>query len=75
MVTVVTPKKMHICMDPNDLNEEIKCEHYPFLTVEGVVSCMPNAKYFSVLDANQAFWQFKLDVASSRLCTFKTAIG
>lgn len=44
MVTVVTHKKIHICMDPKDLNEVIKREHYPLLTVEEVVSRMPNAK-------------------------------
>lgn len=45
------------------------------LTVEGVVSRIPNAKYFSVLDANQGFWQIKLDHESSKLCTMNTPIG
>lgn len=49
MVTVVTPKKIRICMDPKDLNQAIKREHYPLLTVEEVVSRILNAKYFSVL--------------------------
>lgn len=75
MVTVVTPKKIRICMDPKDLNQAIKREHYPLLTVEEVASRMPNAKYFSVLDANQGFWQIKLDTESSKLCTFNTPIG
>lgn len=75
MVTVVTSKKMRICMDPKDLNLAIKREHYPMLTVEDVVSRMPNAKYFSVLDANQGFWQIKLDHESSKLCTMNTPIG
>ena len=75
MVTVVTPKKIRICMDPKDLNEAIKREHYPLLTVEEVVSRMPKAKYFSVLDANKGFWQIKLDEESSKLCTFNTPIG
>ena len=75
MVTVVAPKKMRICMDPQDLNQAIKREHYPLLTVEEVVSRMPKAKYFSELDANQGFWQIKLDEESSKLCTFNTPIG
>lgn len=75
MVTVVTPKKIRICMDPKDLNTAIRREHYPLLTVEEVVSRMPNAKYFSVLDANQGFYQIKLDEESSKLCTFNTPIG
>lgn len=33
---------------------------------------MPNAKVFSVLDANHGFWQIQLDEKSSKLCTFNT---
>lgn len=54
-------------MDPKDLNQAIKQEHYPLLTVEEVVSHMPNAKYFSVLGTDQGFWQIKLDDDSSNL--------
>jgi len=61
MVTVVKPNNIHICIDPQDLNKAIKREHYPLLTVEEVVSSMPKAKIFSVLDANQGFWQIKLN--------------
>lgn len=75
MVTVVTEKKTRICMDPQDLNQAIKREHYPLLTVEEVASRMPSAKYFSVLNANQGFWQVRLDEQSSKLCTFNTPIG
>lgn len=36
MVTVVTPQKIRICMDPKDLNTAIRREHYPLLTMEEV---------------------------------------
>ena len=36
---------------------------------------MPNAKYFSVLDASSGFWQVKLDRESCKLCTFNTLFG
>lgn len=62
-------------MDPQDLDEAIKREHYPLLTDEEVLSRMPNAKYFSVLDTNHGFWQIKLDEESSKLCTFNMPIG
>lgn len=75
MVTIVKPDKICICLDPQDLNKAIKREHYPLLTVEVVVSNMPNAKIFSVLDANQGFWQIKLDNESSKLCTLNMPIG
>ena len=44
-------------------------------TIEEVVTRMPNAKVFSVLDANSGFWQIQLDHESSRLCTFNTPFG
>ena len=41
-------------------------------TVDEVVTRMPNAKIFSVLDANSGFWQIHLDNDSAKLCTFNT---
>uniref|UniRef100_A0A3P9J671 ribonuclease H n=1 Tax=Oryzias latipes TaxID=8090 RepID=A0A3P9J671_ORYLA len=75
MVTVTKPNKVRICIDPQDLNAAIKREHYPLRTIEEVVAEMPNAKYFSVLDANHGFWQIQLDDESSHLCTFNTPFG
>ncbi|RVE62485.1 hypothetical protein OJAV_G00157530 [Oryzias javanicus] len=75
MVTVTKPNKVRICIDPQDLNTAIKREHYPLKTIEEVVAEMPNARYFSVLDANHGFWQIQLDEESSHLCTFNTPFG
>lgn len=36
---------------------------------------MPNAKIFSVLDANSGYWQIRLDHDSAKLCTFNTPYG
>ena len=73
MVTVTKPNgKLRICIDPRDLNRAIKREYYPMRTIEEVVSRMPNAKIFSVLDASSGFWQVKLDHESAKLCTFNT---
>lgn len=36
---------------------------------------MPNAKYFTVLDASSGYWQVKLDDESAKLCTFNTPFG
>ena len=44
-------------------------------TVEDVISRMPSAKVFSVLDANHGFWQVKLAKDSSKLATFNTPFG
>ena len=57
MVTVVKPNKIRICIDPRDLNQAIKREHYPMQTIEEVVAEMPGATVFSVLDATSGYWQ------------------
>lgn len=77
MVTVVKPnkQKIRICIDPQDLNKAIRREHYPLRTIEEVVAEMPNARIFSVVDANHGFWQVQLDEESSKLCTFNTPFG
>ena len=76
MVTVTKPNgKLRICIDPGDLNKAIKQEYYPTKTIKEVVSRMPNAKIFSVLDASSGFWQIELDQGSSKLCTFNTPFG
>ena len=75
MVCVVRPNKLRICIDPRDLNRAVKREHYPMQTVEEVVSRLPNAKIFSVLDASNGYWQVQLDDESSKLCTFNTPFG
>ena len=75
MVTVIKPSKIRICIDPRDLNQAIKREHYPMKTIEEVVAEIPGAKVFSTLDARSGFWQIKLDEASSKLCTFNSPFG
>jgi hypothetical protein len=66
---------IRLCLDPSDLNKVIKRRHHPMKTVEEVVSQMPGAKVFSMLDAKQGFWQIRLDEVSSKLCTFNTPFG
>jgi transposase InsO family protein len=67
--------KLRICIDPRDLNNAIKREHYPMKSIEDVASEIPGAKVFSVLDAKSGFLQIKLDKKSSYLTTFNTPIG
>ena len=67
--------KIRICIDLSDLNKAIKREHYPMHTTEEVISTMPGAKVFSVLDAKSGFLQIELHEASSLLTTFNTPIG
>ena len=76
MVTIIKPNgQLRICIDPHDLNKAIKRDHYPTRTIEEVVTRMPSAKIFSVLDASSGFWQINLDPESSKLCAFNTPFG
>ena len=76
MVTIVKPNgTLCICINPRDLNKAIKREHYPMQTIEQVVTRMPNATIFSVLDASSGYWQIKLDQESAKLCTFNSPFG
>ncbi|XP_056009484.1 uncharacterized protein K02A2.6-like [Ostrea edulis] len=76
LVTVIKPSgSVRLCLDPKDLNSAIKRPHYPMLTIDEIVSRMPNAKYFSKLDAISGFWQIQFDEESSKLCTFNSPLG
>ena len=76
MVTIIKPNgTLCICIDPRDLNKAMKREHHPMQTIEEVVTRMPNAAIFSILDASSGFWQIKLDQQSEKLCTFNTPFG
>ena len=68
-------KKLRLCLDPKDLNEAIKRPHYNTRTLEEALAEMPDAKYFSKLDAQSGYWQLKLDEKSSYLTTFNTPHG
>ncbi|CAB3997403.1 Hypothetical predicted protein [Paramuricea clavata] len=75
MVTVIKPHKLRICIDPHDLNHAIRREHHLLPTVEEIVSQLPNAWVFSILDTSSGLWQIELDDSSSTLCTFNTIFG
>lgn len=75
---VVTKKKngeLRTCMDPKDLNENIKREYYQIPTREEIISEMAGACYFTKLDASQGFWQLRLEEDSTKYCTFNTPYG
>ena len=66
MVTIIKPNgKLCICIDPHNLNNAVNRDHYPTQTIEDVVTKMPNATIFSVLDVSSGFWQIKLDEHSA----------
>ena len=76
LVIVEKPNgKLRVCLDPRDLNQAIKRQHYQLPTAEDILSQMAGAKYFSKLDASSGYWQLKLDEQSSKLLAFHTPFG
>eukprot|EP00112_Aurelia_sp_Birch-Aquarium-sp1_P025750 Seg874.6 transcript_id=Seg874.6/GoldUCD/mRNA.D3Y31 product="putative protein K02A2.6" protein_id=Seg874.6/GoldUCD/D3Y31 len=76
LVVVEKPNgKLRICLDPKDLNKAIKRHHFHLPTTEEILASMSNAKFFTKLDASNAYWQIEVDEESSRLLTFNTPFG
>lgn len=74
----VVPKKngaVRLTMDPKDLNDALMREYHPTTTVEDIMQRCGNAKYFTVLDANQGYFQLELDETSREYTAFNTPFG
>ena len=76
MVVVQKPNgQIRLCQDPKYLNVAIRREYYPMATIEEVSTRLKNARFFTVLDAKNGFWQISLDDRSSMLPCFNTPFG
>ena len=77
LVIVKKPKsdKLRVCLDPRNLNKAIKREYFQLPTIEDITTRMSGAKYFSKYDANQGYWQIRLDDESQLLTTFNIPFG
>lgn len=75
MVLTLKNDKVHICVDPRELNKHIKCEHSPTRNINDSIPSIPNAKVFFVLGVKSGFMQIRLDKKSFYLTTFKTPLG
>lgn len=71
IVVVMKNEKMRICLDPKDLNLALKRLHYQLPTIDDILHELAKANLiFSVLGAQNGFWQVQLDEESSELTTF-----
>ena len=61
--------KLHICIDPRDLNRAIKRQHFQLPSAEDLFAQMSGSKYFAKLDMSNACWQIRVDQESSKLLT------
>ena len=66
---------LRLCIDPQPLNQALMREHYKLATLNEVLPNMNNAKMFSKLDVQEAFWHVELDTASSLITTMITPYG
>ena len=67
--------KLHICLDPTNLNKVITREPYYFRMPKNIAHLLADACIMTVCDCKKGYWHQKLDGASSFLSTFNTEIG
>ena len=67
--------KLHICLDPTNLNKAIIRELYHFKTPEDISHLVADSTVMTVLDCKKVYWHQELDEASSYLTTFNTEFG
>ena len=67
--------KLHICLDPTNLNKAITREPYHFRTSEDIAHLLADACIMTVCDCKKGYWHQKLYEASPFLTTFNTEIG
>ena len=66
--------KLHICLDPANLNKAIIREPYHFKTLEDITHLIAESCIMTVCDCKKGCWHQELDEASSFLTTFNTEI-
>ena len=66
---------LRVCLDPKHLNKAIKRPHYAMPTTEEILTKISTGKFFTKLDASNAYWQIPVDESSSKLLTFNSPKG
>ena len=67
--------RMRICLDPTDMNQVIKRQHYAAAVVQDKAHLLNGSDTFTKLDLKDGYWHVKLDEESSYLTTFNTPFG
>ena len=66
--------KLHICLDPTNLNTAIIREPYHFKTLEDIAHLIAESCIMTMCDCKKGYWHQELDEASSFSTTFNTEI-
>ena len=64
-------KEVCLCLDPKNLNKNIRCEHYYTGNIDELLPLLHGKKFFSVVDTKKGYWYVELDDDSTFLCTFR----
>ena len=76
MVPVLKPDgRVRICVDLTKLNQAVRREIHPMMSVDEGLAKVGKSKIFTKLDANSSFWQLPLCEESKLLTTFITPFG
>ena len=67
--------KLHICLDPTNLNKAIIQEPYHFKMPDDIAHLIVDACIMTVCDCHKGYWHQELDESSSFLTTFNTEFG
>ena len=67
--------KLHICLDPTNLNKAVIRELYQFKMPEDIAHLIANSCIMMVCDCKKGYWHQELDEASSFLTTFNMELG
>lgn len=67
--------KFRVCLDSRRVNEATKNDAYPMPNLHEVLHRLEQAKYFSVIDLKEAYWQIPLSESSRNYTAFRTKNG
>ena len=68
-------RKLRVTLDPYHLNRASRRAHYPLPALSDVLPRLAKAKFFSVADASDGFFQCVLEEESTDRTTFWTPLG
>ncbi|KAJ8887556.1 hypothetical protein PR048_013772 [Dryococelus australis] len=75
MVVVHKNGKVKKCIDPSDINKNLKRQHFPLKTIAKIATRLHGSKYFTLLDCTKGFWQVKVSQQTFKYLTFATPWG
>ena len=67
--------KLHVCLDPRDLDRAIKCDHYRIPSVEEITHNFTGFTIFNKVDGTACYYCVKFNEESQLLTTFNSPEG